>query len=388
MRDHPYRNVAIAAVRNTRQARYLEGYDSLSLQLEVALGILNDVDLDRQAIDGIAGPDAAHLIYHLGLGPVWSCPTSRGIRAILDIAGAVMAGLAETVLIVDGSAGIYTERESTAPWTRPTNEFVASFGMFTAVEFALVARRHMDIFGTEPHQLAKVSATIRNNGHRNPEAAYYNRGPFVPDDILASRMVADPFHLLDCSITSEGGVAMLITTAERARHLPFPPVYILGAGMDQIGPAYQHPPSWDFHAFNSDEFPLGYVGRRAAQRAFATAGLSPQDIDVCEFYDAFSFEVIRQLEAFGFCGDGEGGSFVDAGNIEIDGALPVNTDGGLLAYNHSGTAQAFQRVGRAVHQIQGLCATGQVGGVEAALASNYGAGALFTDVMILGSERP
>ena len=112
--------------------------------------------------------------------------------------------MADVVLIVTSEAGVYTERASTAPWTRPGHEFVIPWGMFTAAEFALVARRHMHMYGTTPEQLAKVAATIRNNGHVNPEAVYYGRGPFTPDDILASRMVADPFHILDCSTTSRG----------------------------------------------------------------------------------------------------------------------------------------------------------------------------------------
>jgi acetyl-CoA acetyltransferase len=388
MSGHPYRDVAIAAVHNTRQARVLEGYTSLSLQMEAAIAILDELGLERGSIDGVVARDSAALIYALGLGPVWSSSTFLGIRAVLNAFEAIAARSVDTVLIVDGAAGVYTDRQSTAPWTRPTNEFVVAAGMFTAVEFAFIAQRHMHMYGTKPEQLAMVSATIRNNGHVNPEAVYYGRGPFQPEDILASRMVADPFHLLDCSMTSEGGIAMIVTTIDRARHLPHQPIFVLGGGLDQVGPAYQHPPSWDLHAFDSDEIPLGYIGRRAARKAFEMAGLSPGDVDLCEFYDAFSFEVIRQLEAFGFCGDGEGGPFVESGSIAPGGILPINTDGSLMAYSHSGTAQSLQRVGRAALQLQGRCAAGQVEGAEVALASNFGAGALFTDVILLGSHRP
>jgi acetyl-CoA acetyltransferase len=385
---HPYGNVAIAAVYNTRQARILEGYTSTSLQIEAALGVLDAAGLGRDAIDGVAGFSPGDVTFALGLGPVWLSHSVIGIRSVVSAAQAISAGLAETVLIVDGAAGLYTQRDSTAPWTRPGNEFVVSQGMFTAVEFAFIARRHMELYGTTSQQLAKISATIRNNGHVNPEAVYFDRGPFVPEDILASRMVADPFHLLDCSMTSEGGIAIIVTTTDRARDLPLPPVYIFGAGFDSMGGGYQQPPSWDLHAFNSEEFPLGCVGRRAAQKAFSTAGLLPSDVDLCEFYDAFSFEVVRQLEAFGFCGEGEGGPFVEAGNIDPDGLLPINTDGGLLSFNHSFTAPALQRVGRAAQQLQGVCATRQVEGAEVALASNFGAGAMSTDVILLGTERP
>ena len=102
-----------------------------------------------------------------------------GIPAVLEVAAAIATGLASTVLISAGSAGVYTDRASTAPWTRPSHEFVAPFGMFTAAEFALIARRHMHRFGTPPEALATVAATIRNNGHVNPEACYFGRGPFT-----------------------------------------------------------------------------------------------------------------------------------------------------------------------------------------------------------------
>ncbi|MEY2570593.1 MAG: hypothetical protein QOE63_943, partial [Acidimicrobiaceae bacterium] len=260
---------------------------------------------------------------------------------------------------------------------------------YTALEFALIARRHMHLYGTTPEQMADVAATIRNNGHVNPEAIYYDRGPFTAQDVLDSRMVADPFHLLDCSLTGEGGCALLLTSAELAADLRQPPVYVLGGGVDHNGPSYQHPPSWDLRGIGPDPVENGYVGQRAAERMFAMAGLGPSDVDVAELYDPFSFEIIRQLEAFGFCKRGEGGDYVTSGAITPDGALPITTDGGLLSFSHGGgSVQLLQRVIRAVQQLQGSCATTQVAGAEVALASNGGAGALFNDVILLGSDHP
>jgi acetyl-CoA acetyltransferase len=387
MPTHPYRDVAIAAVYNTRQAKVIEGHTSQTIALEAALGVLDAAGVPAAAVDGVLGQFSTELIYLLGIGPVWvtSMGTS-GIPGVLDAANLIALGHCETVLLAGGGAGIYTERASTAPWTRPSNEFVVPFGMYTALEFALIARRHMHVYGTKPEHLAEVAATIRNNGHVNPEAVYYGKGPFTPQDILDSRMVADPFHLLDCSMTAEGGTALLMTTAERARDLRLPPVYVLGGGADHNGPSYMHPPSWDL---NPSGVPNGYVGRRAAERTFATAGLSPSDVDVAELYDPFSFEIIRQLEAFGFCADGEGGEFVMNGRIAPGGELPITTDGGLMSFSHGGLAvQLLQRVVRGVQQLQGTCATNQVDGARVALCSNGGAGALFNDVILLGSERP
>lgn len=389
MAGHPYRDVAIAGVFNTRQAKVLEGYDSFGIALEAALGVLAQAGLDRHEVDGVFGQFASELTYALGIGPTHITSLGfAGIPAILDAANAIAAGSCTAVLLAGGGAGIYTESASVAPWARVSNEFVIPFGMYTALEFALIARRHMHEFGTTSEQLAEVAATIRNNGHVNPEAVYYGRGPFTAQDVLDSRMVADPFHLLDCSMTAEGGTAILLTTAARAADLRRPPVYIHGGGSDHNGPSYQHPPSFDLVGKPGSP-PNGYIGRRAAAQAFAMAGLTPADVDVAELYDPFSFEIIRQLEAFGFCEPGEGGDFVGDGRIAPGGELPITTDGGLMSFSHGGgTVQLLQRVVRGVQQLQGACATNQVAGAEVALCSNGGAGALFNDVLLLGSARP
>jgi acetyl-CoA acetyltransferase len=388
MARHFLHDVAIAGAYNTEQARVLEGHDSRSITFAAGLGALADAALTIRDVDGVLGPGANDFVYQGRLGPVWRSASGFGLPAILDAAAAIAAGQATTVLISAGSAGVYTERASTAPWTRPANEFVAPFGMFTAAEFALMARRHMHMYGTKPESLATVAATIRNNGHVNPDAVYYGRGPFTPQDILDSRMVADPFHLLDCSMTSEGGCGLVLTTAERARDLAKPPVFVLGGSTDHFGPAYQHPPAWDLGGVKRHDLVAGTVGRRASEAAFAMAQLGPDDVDVCEFYDPFSFEIIRQFEAFRFCGEGEGGDFVLSGVIEPGGRYPITTDGGLMAFSHGGAmVQLLQRAIRGVQQVRGECVTNQVPGARVAMCTGGGAGALFTDVLLVGAEQ-
>jgi len=390
VKNHPFRDVAIVGVYNTQQARVLEGHDSGTIALHAAIGAVNDAGLTPRDIDGVIGiGGATDFIYQHRIGPVWRSMSSAGIPSVLEAAAAIAAGFATTVLIAAGTAGMYTEREATAPWTRPGNEFVASFGMFTAAEFALIARRHMEMYGTTTTSLATVSATIRNNGHVNPDAVYGGRGPFTPEDILDSRMIADPFHLLDCAMTSEGGCALVLARSDIARDLAQPPVFVLGGSTDTYGSSYQNPPSFDLSGRGEPRLVNGWAGRAAAQKAFAMCGLSPTDVDVCEFYDPFSFEIIRQFEAFGFCEEGEGGDFVLGGTIEVGGQYPITTDGGLMSFSHAGAqAQMLQRPIRAVQQIRGECRSRQVEGVEVALCSSGGAGALFTDVMLLGKERP
>jgi acetyl-CoA acetyltransferase len=385
--SHPFRDVAIVGVHNTVQARRLPDHDSTSIALIGALGALVDAGIAPHEVDGVVGPDCAQIALELGIGPCTRRPSSLGIPTILDAAALITTGQCDVVLVAAGGAGVHTERTSTAPWTRPTNELVVGYGLFTAAEFALMARRHMLTYGTTPEQMATVAATIRTNGHVNPEAVYRGRGPFSPSDILESRMIADPFHLLDCAMTSEGGCGVVLVSAERAAECDMP-VWILGGASDSFGPAYTVAPVWDFRP-RPDSDPAGMVGARAAKKAFAMAGLTPADVGVAELYDPFSFEVIRQLEAFGFCAPGEAGPFVADGNIGPGSLLPVTTDGGTMSYSHPGiNAQQLQRVIRGALQLRGTCASNQVIGAEVALCSNGGAGALFCDVLLLGRERP
>ncbi len=384
---HPYRDVAVVGVHNTLQATVLPGYDSESIATEGALGALADAGLERGAVDGVVSMFAQGLTLSLALGPCTRVPNTLGIPAVLQAAQMIAVGQCAVVLLAGGGAGIYTQRAATAPWTRPANELVVGYGMFTAAEFALMARRHMLTYGTTPEQLASAAATIRNNGHINSEAVYHGRGPFTPEDVLASRMIADPFHLLDCAMTSEGGCGLVLARADIARDLRKPPVWILGGGSDSFGPAYQIPPVWDMTG--RDGLIAGRVGASAGQAVFRTAGIRPADVDVAELYDPFSFEIIRQMEVFGFCGEGEGGPFVAEGHVGPGGTIPVTTDGGTMSFSHAGiSAQQLQRVIRAVHQLRRECTTAQVPGAEVAICTNGGSGALFTDVLLLGAARP
>lgn len=389
MVGHPFHDVAIVGVYNAAQGRVLEGHDSRTITAAAALGAMADAGVTPKDVDGLVGALASELVYQMRIGPAWRSMSGLGIPAVLEAAAAISTGMASTVLIAAGSAGIYTERTSTAPWTRPSNEFVVAFGMFTAAEFALIARRHMHQFGTTPEQIATVAATIRNNGHIHPDAVYRGRGPYTAQDILDSRMVADPYHLLDCAMTSEGGCALVLTRGDIARSLKKQPVWILGGNSDHFGPSYQHPPSFDLGGMHGSDLVNGWAGRKAARDAFRMCGLGPTDVDVCEFYDPFSLEIIRQYEAYGFCGEGEGGDFVMEGNIAPGGRYPVTTDGGLMAFSHGGsTVQMLQRVIRGVQQVRGECVTNQVPDCEVAMCSGGGPGALFTDVMLLGGEQP
>ncbi|MBW2359319.1 MAG: thiolase family protein [Deltaproteobacteria bacterium] len=379
----PFRGVAIVGAYDTRQARQLPGMTEAELVLDAVRGTLDAAGLAPTDVDGlnvstwvtqISSRDVAQWF---GGRPVWTGDSMPGIDALLQAAAAIATGQCHTALVATAQCGEYTARESTVSWTRPTNEFVECWGLYTAAEFALMAQRHMHIYGTRREALSEVAAAIRMNGARHPNAVMYGR-EVAPEDVVASRMVADPFHLFDCCITSEGGTGIVLTTEERARDLDVTPIYLLGGALDRQGMAYVTAPLWDRY---------GWVGRRAAQLAFEQCGLTPRDVDVAELYDPFSFEVIRQLEAYGFCKEGEGGDFVMGGRIRIGGELPVATNGGLLSYSHAGLVQLLQKPVNAALQLQGkLPADLTVPGAKVAIASNGGSGALFNDVMLLGTE--
>jgi acetyl-CoA acetyltransferase len=384
---NPLHSIAVVGAYNTRQARDLERTTREVLN-EAALGAITDAGLSIDDVDAIISPNSHELLFDLGLGSIRAVSAGPDIDGVLTAAGLLATGQARVVLMATAKAGRGFDRSSVAPWVRPANEFVASYGLITPAEFALMARRHMIEYGTTAEQMATVAATIRNHGSSNPDAIYFDRGPFTVDDILASPMVADPFHLLECATTSQGGCAIVMTTADRAVDAAAKPAWLLGGGSDRCGPSYQTSPTWDRVAFHGNDDPAGYVGRRAARQAFGQAGLKPVDVDVCEFYDPFSFEIIRQFEAFGFCAEGEGGEFVMNGRIGLDGEFPVTTDGGLMSFSHAGSfPQQLQRVIRAVEQVRGTCGANQIEDASVAICSNGGSGALYSQVLIVSNER-
>ncbi|MFT7609738.1 MAG: acetyl-CoA acetyltransferase [Candidatus Aldehydirespiratoraceae bacterium] len=384
---NPLHSIAVVGAYNTRQSRDLERTTREVLN-EAALGAITDAGLSIDDVDAIVSPNSHELLFDLGLGSIRAVSAGPDIDGVLTAAGLLATGQARVVLMATAKAGRGFDRSSVAPWVRPANEFVASYGLITPAEFALMARRHMIEYGTTAEQMATVAATIRNHGSSNPDAIYFDRGPFTVDDILASPMVADPFHLLECATTSQGGCAIVMTTADRAVDAAAKPTWLLGGGSDRCGPSYQTSPTWDRVAFHGNDDPAGYVGRRAARQAFGQAGLKPVDVDVCEFYDPFSFEIIRQFEAFGFCAEGEGGEFVMNGRIGLDGEFPVTTDGGLMSFSHAGSfPQQLQRVIRAVEQVRGTCGANQIEDASVAICSNGGSGALYSQVLIVSNER-
>jgi acetyl-CoA acetyltransferase len=381
-------DVAIVGVGVTPQRKRAEG-NSLRVALDAAKLAIADAGLRVSDIDGVAArwpgpggttlaPGSADWSTLLGIPVSWigdSYP--QGIPGLLDAAGAILTGQATTVLITGGQAGVLGGGR-VASYTQPGNEFVQPFGAFTAAHFALVAQRYLAQFPHARAGAAEIASAIRNTGSANPDAVLAGRGPYTAADVLGAPPVVDPFTLLDLCLASEGGASVVVTTLERARDLPHPPVVVLGAGMEWLGQQYVDPARYDR---------VWSIGKAAAAKAFGQAGIGPSNVDVAELYDVNSFEVARQFEALGFCGHGEGTEFAVATGIGLDGKLPTCTDGGLLSFSHIGWGAPTLKVAQAVRQLRGSCGDFQVPGAEVALAAGAGSGAQYYNLALLGRAR-
>jgi acetyl-CoA acetyltransferase len=252
--------------------------------------------------------------------------------------------------------------------------FEAPFGNTLVGSYAMAAMRHMHEFGTTPEQLAEIAVAIRGHAALNPHAMY--RDPISVEDVLSSRMIADPLHLLDCCVVSDGGGALVITTAERAADLAQPPVYLLGAAS-----AMTH--------WNVSQMPDFTItgASRCGPEAFARAGARPDDIDVLQLYDSFTITVLLLLEDLGFCKKGEGGYFVEGGRLRLGGSLPTNTDGGGLSACHPGMRGIFL-LAEAARQLRGQAGEAQVRDCRLALACGSGGWLSCMGAVVMGNEHP
>ena len=278
----------------------------------------------------------------------------RGRNRRRDLHGRARA--VRTQRQLGGRAGA---RINQMPQFRLVTEFERPAGAIAPAQlYAPMARQHMQRYGTTSEQFGEIAVVCREHAILNGNAVMTK--PITLEDHQNSRMITDPFRLLDCSLESDGGAAYVVTSAERARDLRQPVVDLLGVAMG-------HPDSPNSITQRPD---LGEIGiARAAPIAFAMAGAGPADIDVAEVYDCFTYVVLRQFEAMGFCANGEGGPFVLNGRLRIDGALPTNTHGGLLSQGHM---LGMNHIVELVRQLRGQGGAAQVDGAEVGLVTGYG----------------
>jgi len=346
--------------------------NALELQRAAALAALDDAGLTLKDVDGLLTTPIRVAQWAMPVGMVAQGLGIRpGYLATLDVAGAsgtamvhhaamaVATGQAETVLCVAGQNQLSNvSRDATVAqlanvgWASP--EYEAPYGPLIPTLYALVAQRHMHEYGTTAEQMAEVAVAIRGHASLNPNA--YKKEPISVADVVGSRMITSPLHLLDCAIVTDGAAAFVVTKAKKNRS-----VKILGQGYGFT------------HAYIGEHDHIATTGAvQSGRDAFKMAGVTPADIDVAELYDCFTITVIAELEDLGFCKKGEGGAFVEGGRIRLGGELPVTTHGGLLSAVHPGLAGGMFHVVEAVRQLRGEAGARQVPDCELALAHGNG----------------
>jgi acetyl-CoA acetyltransferase len=347
------------------------GVSTLALAVEAIANAVEDAGLTMDDIDGLATHhvnDCAPLpevAAALGLHNIgwYNDELGGGSKAPAVLAHAAMACLTGTARYavfyrslngrsgarMSGSGGVRTLPSSHLQYQLP-------YGLVSPSQsYGLAARQHMLEFGTTHEHLGHIAVQQRAYAVDNPRALM--REPITVDDYLASRWVADPFRLLDCCLETDGACAVVVTTSDRARDLRHMPVLLRGWA-SAIGP--------DGFVNSQGGKLTTSASADVAPRLFAMAGLGPEDVDVAEVYDAFTFSVLVQLEDYGFCPKGEGGPFVASGATAIDGSLPVNTHGGFLS---EGYVHGLNHIYEAVSQLRGHAGVRQVPGCENVLST-------------------
>jgi acetyl-CoA acetyltransferase len=349
------------------------------LFLEASINAINDAGMKPHDIDGIL----VELCWTDPMTQCWSLQQDLGIKetsmcANYDSMGAsggckiqlaqhaINAGLCKNVLIA------FVEKSATGPaipYRRSPGPTMA-YGLHGAMHgIAMAAMRHKMLYGTKSEQLGEVAVTFRKHANLNPIAQMHGK-PMTLEDHQNSRMIAQPLRLFDCCLVSDGGRAAVVTSAERAKDCPKPPVYIIGYGQGHV--------QMDL----VERHTLIDTGARlSGEHAFRIAGIEHKDIDVLGLYDATTHNVITQLEELGFCERGEGGAFVEGGRLGLDGEFPTNTSGGMLSDVY---LQGWTGIPEVVSQLRGECGERQVKDAQIGLVTNQGGFISFHSTLILG----
>jgi len=366
---------AFVGVGVTKQGKIPEmNADDLATQaIQLAL---EDSGMKKGEVDGYifqpgAGLSTVTPLHRAGIPAKfhWQMQTG-GATAISTVAAAIgtmEAGLCQVCILLYANnassmrppAGGATSGTPMAPQPRSTEGAYGIFGPATSAAF--MARRYMHLYGLTKRQLGAVAITFREYANKRPEAIMYDRKLTI-DDYLNARMIVEPLCLFDCCLVNDGAVALIITSAERAKNYKKRPVYVMGYGLDhslrELGGAPQDVFEWD-----------GFITQKAGDHAFNMAGVTHNDVDVAEMYDAFTFFCLSQLESYGICKKGEAGAFVEAGNLRLDGEWPSNTSGTQLSWSY---LHGFTHLVEGIRQMRGECMECQVKDAEIAMITGVG----------------
>jgi acetyl-CoA acetyltransferase len=354
-------DVAIVGAAETTEMGRIPELSQIGLHADAALNAMKDCGLGPKDIDGIAtaGETPVTLAHYLGITPKWVDGTAVGgcsfMIHVRHAAAAIESGLAKTILITHGESG-----RSGVGRTRPPASAASLAGQFEApygpmgppTLFTIPVLRYMKTYGLTHEQLAMVAVIQREWAAKNPRATFHD--PITVDDVLNSRMIAYPFRLLQCCLVTDGGGALILTSAERAKNFPQKPV--------------ETPMVSQMEDFTSSR-----AFRVAGPTAFEEAGITHKDVDHLMIYDAFAHLPIYGLEDLGFCKKGEAASFIWERNTAAGGKLPLNTNGGGLSYMHSGMYGMYA-LQESVRQMRGI-APAQIPGAKISVC--HGVGGMF-----------
>jgi acetyl-CoA acetyltransferase len=375
------RTIAVVGAAETTRLGKIPDISVIGLHADAALNALADAGLKPSDIDGVAtaGESPVAIAHYLGITPTWADGTSVGgcsfMLHVRHAAAAIAEGLCTTVLITHGESG--RSRVGASGFGRSPSSLMGQFEMPYGVTspptmFTIPVMRYLKARGYTVEDLATVSVIQREWAARNPRASF--KDPITVEDVLNSPMIAWPFRMLMCCLVTDGGGALILTSAERARDFPQKPVFILGTGESVETPMVSQ----------MEDFTTSKAFRVSGTKAFAEAGITHADVDHLMIYDAFAHLPLYGLEDLGFCEPGEAAAFVRDRNTAPGGKLPMNTNGGGLSYMHSGMYGMYA-LQESVRQMRGI-APAQVPGAK--IAVSHGVGGMFaaSGTIIFGNE--
>ncbi|HVZ07567.1 acetyl-CoA acetyltransferase [Rhodopila sp.] len=360
-------SVAIVGAAESDLGAVADRMSPIDLMAQGVHAALADAGLALKDVDGVfcattqSRFSAMALTEYLGLPNAFTDNTIVGGSSfeihLAHAHAALELGLCNVAVVAYGSTQRTVGRRAASQ--REYNPYETPFQPFLpASAYAMAASRHMHEYGTTREQLAEVAVAARQWALMNPVA--WEKKPLTIQDVLNARPISEPFTVRDICLVTDGGGALVMTRADRAKALKQTPVYLLGSGQSIT------------HANISSMPDLTHTGAiESGRQAYAAAGVKPADIDVLALYDAFTLNTILFLEDLGFCKKGEGGPFVQGGRIAPGGSLPVNTNGGGLSYCHPGMYGLFILI-EAVRQLRGQCGQRQVNGAKLALVHGNG----------------
>jgi acetyl-CoA acetyltransferase len=374
-------SIAIVGAAETTELGKIPGMSQIQLHADAALNTLADAGLKPSDIDGIAcaGESPVAVAHYLGIVPEWADGTMVGgcsfMLHVRHAAAAINEGLCDTVLITHGESGrsgVGRGGYRGVPASLQ-GQFESPFGpMGPPSIFTIPFLRYMKETGTTLEQLASVAVVQRQWAGMNPRAS--QQDPITVEDVMNARMIAYPFTKLECCLVTDGGGALILTSAERTKDFPTRPVYILGTGESVETPMISQ----------MQDMTVSRAFQVSGAKAFKEAGISHKDVDHLMIYDAFAHLPFYGLEDLGFCGRGEAGAFIEEGQTAPGGSLPLNTNGGGLSYMHSGMYGMYA-LQESVRQMRGI-APAQI--KDATISVCHGVGGMFaaSGTIIMSNE--